>query len=219
MKPRFEGRTRRWARVVCTGLALMAPLAPVWAVEYVWLAPAASGGGAVARLGELEGPVETAASLSELKARVGSREAVARLEGEAVGVAGPADGADAAADVRLSGRRVLPEGALVYYQARLGRQDTRAVNDLELVPLAPGGNTFKLMWKGTAVSASQVMVQTSDGWRRVLKPAQDGTVSLATPFKGLYVLEVTARVNGSATVEGKKYEDVRHSATLSFVVE
>ena len=37
MKPRFEGRTRRWARVVCTGLVLMAPLAPVWAVEYVWL--------------------------------------------------------------------------------------------------------------------------------------------------------------------------------------
>ena len=36
MKPRFEGRTRRWARVVCTGLVLMAPLAPVWAVEYVW---------------------------------------------------------------------------------------------------------------------------------------------------------------------------------------
>ena len=44
-------------------------------------------------------------------------------------------------------------------------------------------------------------------------------MSLATPFKGLYVLEVTARVNGSATVEGQKYEDVRHSATLSFVVE
>jgi hypothetical protein len=52
----------------------------------------------------------------------------------------------------------------------------------------------------------------------VLKPAKDGTVSLATPFPGLYVLEVTARVNGAVTVDGKKYDEVRHTATLSFEV-
>ncbi|MFN3437001.1 MAG: hypothetical protein ACK41V_04865 [Acidovorax sp.] len=122
------------------------------------------------------------------------------------------------ADLRFVASRVSPQGVLTYYQARLGRQETRAVNDLELVPTAAGGNTFKLVWKGQNVAATQVHVETSAGWRRTLAPGADGTVQLETPFPGQYVLEVTARVNGSATVEGKKYDDVRHTATLSFEV-
>ena len=86
------------------------------------------------------------------------------------------------------------------------------------MPTEPNGNTFKLVWKGNTVAASQVNVDTAEGWRRVLKPAKDGTVTLTTPFPGLYVLEVTARVNGAVTVDGKKYEEVRHTATLSFDV-
>ncbi len=108
--------------------------------------------------------------------------------------------------------------ALIHYQARFGRTETKAVNDLELVPTEPNGNTFKLVWKGNTVPASQVNVDTSEGWRRVLKPAKDSTVTLGTPFPGLYLLEVTAKVNGATTVDGKKYEDVRHTATLSFEV-
>lgn len=46
----------------------------------------------------------------------------------------------------------------------------------------------------------------------------DGTITLATPFPAIYVLEVSAKVNGAATIDGKKYEDVRHTATLSFEV-
>ena len=68
------------------------------------------------------------------------------------------------------------------------------------------------------MAATQVHVETSAGWRRTLAPGADGTVLLETPFPGQYVLEVTARVNGSATVDGKKYDDVRHTATLSFEV-
>ncbi len=121
-------------------------------------------------------------------------------------------------DLRLATSVAGDKGALIVYQARHGRHETRAVNDLELVPTTPGGNSFKLVWKGQTVAASQVNVDTSAGWQRTLAPAQDGTVSLETPFPGLYVLEVTARVNGAATVDGKRYEDVRHTATLSFEV-
>lgn len=123
-----------------------------------------------------------------------------------------------AADLRLNASQVTGPAGLTHYQARLGRQDTRAVNDLELVPTTPGGNTFKLVWKGQAVAAAQVNVDTSAGWHRTLIPAADGTVQLETPFPGLYVLEVSAKVNGSVTVDGKKYNDVRHTATLSFEV-
>jgi len=128
------------------------------------------------------------------------------------------DRAPAAGDLRFSAREITGKNTVVFYQARYGRSETKAVNDLELVPTEAGGNTFRLMWKGNAVAASQVNVETSEGWRRVLAPAKDGTVTLGTPFPGLYVLEVTAKVNGSVTIDGKEYTDVRHVATLSFEV-
>lgn len=124
-----------------------------------------------------------------------------------------------AGDARFSATRAGSDGVLTYYQARFGRAETEAVNDLELVPTEPDGKTYRLIFKGRPVAASQVNVDTSEGWRRVLTPAKDGTVSFTPSFPGLYVLEVTARVNnGSVTLEGKKYDDVRHTATLSFEV-
>ncbi|MFT3815657.1 MAG: hypothetical protein QM740_20215 [Acidovorax sp.] len=127
--------------------------------------------------------------------------------------------APASGDVRVTAVRAGGDGVLTYFQARLGRDSTTPVNDLELVPTEPGGSTFKLFFKGRPVVASQVNVDTSAGWRRVLLPGKDGTVSFEPSFPGLYVMEVTAKVNnGSVVFEGKKYEDVRHTATLSFDV-
>lgn len=143
-------------------------------------------------------------------------------DGKELPLAGESDyltvSAPASEDIRFTGHKVIGDGVLVYFHAKQGRNDTKAVSDLELVPTEAGGNTFKLIWKGNAVAASQVNVSTSEGWRRVLKPGKDGTVTLGTPFAGLYVLEVSAKVNGSVTVDGKKYDDVRHTATLTFDV-
>lgn len=122
-----------------------------------------------------------------------------------------------AGDLRVAAQRV-DGSTLTIYQAREGRTETRAQNDLELVPTAPGGNTFALYWKGTVVPASQVNVYTSEQWSRSLKPAADGTVTLTTPFPARYVLEVSAQVNGGASFEGKRYDSVIHVATLSFEV-
>lgn len=120
-------------------------------------------------------------------------------------------------DLRVSAK--LPEGdSLVIYEAKAGRCETKAVNDLELVPTEPNGNAFKLHWKGTVVSASQVTVYTSEQWTRTLKPDADGVVTLDPSFPARYVLEVTAQVNGAATVDGKRYDSVVHVATLSFEV-
>lgn len=125
----------------------------------------------------------------------------------------PAEG-----DLRFTASRA-EERVLTVFHARFGRQETTAASELELVPTRPGGNTFRLYWKGSAVNASQVNVQTSEGWSRVLRPGADGTVSFDPVFPALYVLEVSARVNGAAVVDGKKYEEVRHVATLAFRVE
>lgn len=189
--------------------------------DYLWLSRDGANGAnlanAIARVGELDKTSLPLASVAAPRAFL--------ADGKSLPLTAEADRAVIAApsgtDLRAVASRAGTDGGtatLTQFQARWGRNETQAVNDLELVPTEPGGTTFKLVWKGNAVPATQVNVQTSEGWRRVLKPAKDGTVSLATPFPGLYVLEVTARVNGAVTVDGKKYDEVRHAATLSFDV-
>lgn len=180
--------------------------------DYLWLQR--DGDAMVARIGELERPRPSLPALLDAKALVagGGSQAVQTEADRYTFAATPTD-------ARISAMLPSGERTLTIHQARFGRTETHAVNDLELVPTEPGGNTFKLIWKGTTVSASQVNVDTSEGWHRVLRPAKDGTVTLTTPFPGLYVLEVSARINdGSVSLGGKKYDDVRHTATLSFDV-
>lgn len=121
-------------------------------------------------------------------------------------------------DLRFSAVQAESDSSLVYYHARIGRHETRAVGDLELVPTQADGNTFQLMWRGSPVPATLVNVSTAAGWRRVLRPGADGSVTLEPLLPGLYVLEVTARLNGGATFDGRKYAEVRHVASLSFTV-
>lgn len=181
--------------------------------DYLWLQSQA--GRARVQAGELHKPLVQLPTLQDAKPVLADNQttAVDAAEGS-FSFAAPATG-----DVRFTATRAGSDGVLTYYQSRLGRNDTKAVNDLELVPTVPQGSTFQLVFKGRPVAASQVNVETSEGWRRVLAPAKDGTVSFTPSFPGLYVLEVTARVNnGSVTLDGKRYDDVRHTATLSFEV-
>lgn len=183
--------------------------------DYVWLERDAAGV-ASAYVGELDRGRQPVAGLAAPRAFLADGKDLP-LESDGERFAVPASGGDTG-DLRLVASRVTDKNALNYYQARFGRTETKAVNDLELVPTTANGNTFKLVWKGNTVAATQVNVETSEGWRRVLKSNKDGTVSFDPSFPGLYVLEVTAKVNGSVTVDGKKYDDVRHTATLSFEV-
>lgn len=180
--------------------------------DYVWLQT--DGGQLVARVGELRKPLSPLPALQDARSVAADGKATP-LQAKGDAWALPAGGGD----VRVSAARVGGDGSLAYYQARFGRQDTKAVNDLELVPTEPGGNAYRLVFKGKPVAASQVLVDTSEGWRRTLTPGPDGSVTFVPYFPGLYVLEVSARVNNaSVTVDGKNYTDVRYTATLSFEV-
>ena len=199
-------------RLLSACLATAALALPAHA-DYVWLERDAAGA-ASAYVGELDKGRQPVSGVVAPRAFLADGKDLP-LTTEAERFAVPASGS---ADLRLVASRVADKNVLNYYQARFGRAETKAINDLELVPTTANGNTFKLVWKGNTVAASQVNVETSEGWRRVLKPAKDGTVTFTPSFPGLYVLEVTAKVNGSVTVDGKKYDDVRHTATLSFEV-
>lgn len=202
-----------------TAAALMlATLALPAQAQYLWLQ--SEGGQARVYSGELGKPDAKLPALTSV---------TVRAPGEAKAPAANTPVATAAdhlsftpagtGDLRLTAAHAGADGVLTYYQVRHGREGTSAVNDLELVPTSANGNTYQLMFKGKPVAASQVRVDTAEGWRRTLAPAADGTVSFTPWIPGLYVLEVSAKVNNSSvTVDGKKYDDVRHTATLSFEV-
>lgn len=215
MKTKTNPCPRRGLRVWLLSLAGSWALALAWPAQadYVWLQR--EGAQAAARAGELHKPLASLPALQDARTLA--------PDGKAASVQPQRDRFDIAkageGDLRFTATHAGSNGVLTYYQARFGRTETQAVNELELVPTEPGGNTFRLFFKGRPVAASQVNVATSEGWSRVLRPAADGSVSLRPSFPGLYVLEVSARVdNGTVTLDGKKYDDVRHTATLSFEV-
>lgn len=199
----LAGLVRRYLPVFALFLASTAQ------AEYFWID--ADADGKRIQSGELNKP---GAALPVQDARAFA------ADGKAVALEA-ADGAYKAAassgDLRFTAQRVDDKGLIVYH-ARFGRQETKAVSDLELVPTTPGGDTYRLFWKGNAVAAAQVNVSTSEGWSRVLRPAADGSISFIPSFPALYVLEISAKLNGAVTVAGTKYDDVRHVATLSFRV-
>lgn len=202
--------SRRFAPTLAL-LALALPLAQNASADYLWLQR--DGAQAKVFAGELHKPLAQLPALSDAKPVAADGKAPSVQAAADHFAFAPAD----AGDLRFTATRAEADGVLTYFQAKAGRNETKAVNDLELVPTEAGGNTFQLVFKGRPVAASQVNVETSEGWRRVLTPAKDGTVSFVPAFPGLYVLEVSARVNnGSVTLDGKKYNDVRHTATLSF---
>jgi hypothetical protein len=197
----------------CLLLGIAALAAPAAHADYLWLAREV-GQPATAYLSEFQptehlspgGLLQPQALLAEGKTQP------LQVQGDALSLSGVTSG-----DLRASARRANGK-ELTLYEAREGRHETRALNDLELVPTSADGNTFALHWKGTVVAASQVNVYTSEQWTRTLKPAADGSITLETPFPGRYVLQVTAQVNGAATVDGQRYDSVVHVATLSFTV-
>lgn len=218
-------RTARQLALALAPALFLSLASPVMAAPYVWLETGTNG--AQARSGTLLPPFggETTAPmvLTEARATLGKGPSLA-LAAQSGGYAitlpeSPAPGAD----LRFTARTPDDAGSPTVYWARHGRTETQPVNDLELVPTEPGGSTFRLFFKGNPVPATQVNVETSAGWRRTLRAAADGTVSLASPeyprlFPSRYVLEVTARVTGKFVVAGKTFESALYIATLSFDV-
>lgn len=181
---------------------------------YVWLDKEV--GTVKAYLGELHAKKEAISTLVGARAYQanGGRDLGLTIETTSISISTPLSG-----DLRFTARAASDKDGLQYYHARFGRTETAAASDLELVPTTANGNVFGLLWKGSPVVASQVSVSTGEGWSRTLKAESDGTVKLPVSFPGLYVLEASVKVNGTITVDGKRYDEARHTATLSFIAD
>lgn len=104
------------------------------------------------------------------------------------------------------------------YLAREGREDARAVLDLELVPTRPGGDTFTLLFQQAPLRRAKVVLIGPPSWSKELQTDAEGRVALPTPWAGRYVAEVQ-HVDAVPGAQGAAaYDRTSYVSTLSFSV-
>lgn len=105
------------------------------------------------------------------------------------------------------------------FNARAGRTETRAVLDYELVPVAVGGNTFTLVFKGQPLANKSVTVITPDKWTKGFKTDAAGRIDVPVSGKGRYVLVSSheALAVGDVVIAGQKVAKLGYTTTLTFV--
>ncbi|NOG70151.1 DUF4198 domain-containing protein [Roseicella sp. DB1501] len=103
--------------------------------------------------------------------------------------------------------------------AREGRTETRHAMDLELVPVAAGGNNFVLLLRGEPLPRTEVTLVAPPRWERRLRTDTTGRVSFETPWAGRYVAEAVHVVDSPGGSGDGAYAKIRYVSTLSFTAE
>ncbi len=129
-------------------------------------------------------------------------------------------------DVRFVDRSIPPredkqKGGVTktIYYAKAGRSETAAQLDLELVPSAPNGRTFTLIFHGVPLAKTEVTLVGPPKWQKPLVTGDKGQVTLPTPWAGRYVVEVTHFDDQPSASGSEKFDRTRHIFSLSFVQE
>lgn len=102
----------------------------------------------------------------------------------------------------------------VVFLAKEGRAETAGKLDLELVPTAPGGNTFTLLLLGKPLPKTKVEVYGPPRWGKEFHTNEQGQVTIETPWAGRYVVEAQGK---SAVAEAGAYDRSLYVFTVSFV--
>jgi hypothetical protein len=114
-------------------------------------------------------------------------------------------------------RRAGGKTKAIFY-AREGRTESRAVLDLELVPVAPNSNTFTLLFRGGPLAKTEVKVFGPPRWEKGFRTDDHGRVTLRTPWRGRYVAEIVHVEDRPGGAGDDAYDRLRHVSTLSFAV-
>lgn len=105
----------------------------------------------------------------------------------------------------------------VVYHARAGRGETRHALDLEIVPLAAGGDNFVVLWQGSPVPGAKLTIIDPDRWAKYLVADNKGTITVPARGKGRYLLSTSHEVAGERTLSGKSVASTVHVSTLTYV--
>jgi len=120
-------------------------------------------------------------------------------------------------DVRLAQPMQFKE-TLVKYGAKVGRTDTQAKLDLELVPTAAGANSFVLNFEGKPLAKTEVTVFGPPKWEKRFWTDENGRIEITTPWPGQYVLEAAHVEEKAGEADGKSYAKIRYVSTTTFNV-
>lgn len=108
----------------------------------------------------------------------------------------------------------------------LGRLSARYVGDfserkpliaLDIVPTGKPG-AFKVFYDGKPLPKAKVEVVTETGWQRELRTDDSGAFDVDLPWKGTYMVEVTAIDSTPGTYGTQTYDTMRFVTTLTFKV-
>lgn len=105
------------------------------------------------------------------------------------------------------------------FQAKAGRSETRAIQDYELVPVAPGSDSFTLQFKGKPLADKDVVVITPDFWEKTFHTDAAGQITVPVSEKGRYILVARHEASADVEIAGQKVAKLQHVASLSFIAE
>lgn len=88
--------------------------------------------------------------------------------------------------------------------------------DLDILPQNRSSNAFTVYFRNAPLAKARVTVYAPNLWMQEHRSDENGKVKIATPWPGLYVLEVIHAEKQPGEFQGKKFAAVRHRATLSF---
>ncbi len=126
-------------------------------------------------------------------------------------------------DVRLTDDNVFAPWAAeggkwegVVYYARAGREETKAILDLEISPVSAGADRFTVNWLGKPLGGAKVTVVNADRWQKSFTADAEGRVDVPVTVPGRYLLSVSHDVEGDRALGGKTVAKTIHVSTLTF---
>ena len=121
-----------------------------------------------------------------------------------------------AADVKLSSEMMYGE-ALLSYHAKAGRSDLKAVSELDIVPVQANSNTFAVFYQGKPAAGLELTVFSPQFWQKKYTANSQGQITIDTPWKGQYVIEVSKESDKVGKFNQQNYSKQYLVTTLSFI--
>ncbi len=119
-------------------------------------------------------------------------------------------------DVQLTHELIYGE-SLLSYHAKSCRQNLKAESQLDIVPTQINSNTFTVLYQGKAVADVEVTVFSPQFWLKKYTTNGQGQITIATPWKGQYVIEVGKEADKAGKLNQQVYKKQYLVTTLSFV--
>ena len=119
-------------------------------------------------------------------------------------------------DVQLSHELIYGE-SLLSYHAKSGRQNLKAESELDIVPTQINSNTFTVLYQGKPAAGVEITVFSPQFWLKKYTTNSQGQITIATPWKGQYVIEVGKEADKAEKLNQQAYKKQYLVTTLSFV--